>query len=156
MPTLTLETSIAAPIDLVFDLSRDLDVHAQTVPHTQERATGSSDGRRIGPGDTLTFEAAHFGIRQRLVSRITSFERPTLFADELVSGTFQSLRHTHTFESSVDGGTVMRDRLEFTSPLGILGKIADALFLERYMRRFLETRNRNLKRIAEEAIPTAP
>ena len=150
MPTIHLETPIDAPIELVFDLSRDLDVHARTVPQTNERATGSSDGRRIGPGDTLTFEAAHFGVRQRLVSRITAFERPTLFADELVSGAFHSLRHTHTFEA-VDGGTLMRDRLEFTSPLGILGKIADALFLERYMRRFLETRNANLKRIAEEA-----
>ena len=67
-----------------------------------------------------------------------------------MSGAFRSLRHTHTFEA-VPGGTLMRDRLEFTSPLGILGRIADALFLERYMRRFLETRNANLKRIAEEA-----
>ena len=155
MPTIILETPIAAPIDLVFDMARDLDVHARTVPHTKECATGSSDGRRIAPGDTLTFEAAHFGIRQRLVSRITAFERPTLFADELVSGAFRSLRHTHTFES-VEGGTLMRDRLEFTSPLGVLGRIADALLLERYMRRFLAARNRNLKRIAEEAAPTTP
>ena len=150
MPTLHLETHISAPIEQVFDLTRDLDVHARTVPHTHERATGATDGRRIGPGDTLTFEASHFGVRQRLVSRITAFERPTLFADELVSGAFKSLRHTHMFEA-VDGGTLMRDSLEFTSPLGLLGKIADTLFLERYMRRFLETRNRNLKRIAEEA-----
>ena len=43
----------------------------------------------------------------------------------------------------------MRDRLEWKSPLGILGKIADALFLRRYMLRFLVTRNRNLKAIVE-------
>ena len=154
MPIISLETHIAAPITLVFDLARDLDVHARTVPRTRETATGSSDERRCGPGDLLTFEATHFRVRQRLISRITAFERPSLFTDEMVQGAFRSLRHTHTFET--DGaGTVMRDQLEFTSPLGPLGRLADALFLEGYMRRFLQTRNANLKRIAEEA-PTPP
>lgn len=150
MPTIRLETKILAPIEMVFDLARDLDVHSRTVPGTRERAWGSNDGRRAGPGDTLTFEATHFGVRQRLVSRITAFERPTLFADELVRGTFRSLRHTHTFTATPDGGTVMTDVLEFTSPLGPLGRLADRLFLARYMERFLRTRNTLLKRIAEE------
>ena len=149
MPTIRLETQIAAPVALVFDLARDLDVHARTVPHTNEAATGASDGRRAGPGDTLTFHATHFGLRQRLVSRITRFERPVLFA------AFHFLRHTHEFEATA-GGTLMRDYLEFTSPLGLLGTLADRLFLERYIRRFLETRNANLKRIAEEAAGRNP
>ncbi len=66
----------------------------------------------------------------------------------MLSGAFQSLRHVHTF-TAIDGGTLMRDRLEWTSPLGLLGILADRLFLERYMRRFLVIRNRNLKAIAE-------
>ena len=52
--------------------------------------------------------------------------------------------------AKIEGGTLMRDRLEWTSPLGVLGHLADALFLERYMLRFLVTRNRNLKAIIEE------
>jgi ligand-binding SRPBCC domain-containing protein len=154
MPCIRLETSINAPIETVFDLARDLDVHSQTVPQTRERAWGSSDGRLVGPGDRLTFEATHFGVRQRLVSQVTAFERPTLFADEMLQGTFRSLRHTHTFQSTPDGGTLMCDILEFTSPLGLLGRLADFLFLTRYMERFLRTRNAHLKRIAEET--TAP
>jgi len=43
----------------------------------------------------------------------------------------------------------MRDSLTWTSPLGPLGVLADALFLKRYMLRFLVTRNRNLKAIIE-------
>jgi len=46
-------------------------------------------------------------------------------------------------------GTVMRDRFEFDSPLGILGRIADWLFLASYMRRFLVRRNAVLKQLAE-------
>jgi len=46
-------------------------------------------------------------------------------------------------------GTVMRDRFEFESPLGILGRMANWLFLTSYMRRFLVRRNQVLKQLAE-------
>jgi hypothetical protein len=43
----------------------------------------------------------------------------------------------------------MRDRFEFIAPLGVLGWLAERLFLARYMRRFIEERNVILKRSAE-------
>lgn len=45
--------------------------------------------------------------------------------------------------------TVMIDRFEFSSPLGLLGRIVDHVFLKGYMRRFIEKRNVILKRKAE-------
>lgn len=149
MPTIRLETHIHAPQETVFDLARDLEIHAQTVPQTREMAWGASEGNKVGAGDRLTFEATHFSVRQRLVVQVTAFEPPTLFADEMVRGAFRSLSHMHTFEAMPDGGTIMRDVLEFTSPLGPLGLLADRLFLTRYMTRFLQTRNARLKQIAE-------
>jgi ligand-binding SRPBCC domain-containing protein len=151
MPTLTLVTEIHAPIEQCFDFCRDLDVHTRTLPHTRERLVGPKTGGLAELGDTLTFEATHLGVRQRLTSRITEFQRPVLFADEALSGAFQSLRHVHTF-TAIDGGTLMRDNLTWISPLGPLGLLADALFLKRYMLRFLVTRNRNLKAIIEESV----
>jgi len=148
MPTITLATEIHAPIGLCFDLCRDLDVHTRTVAHTRERLVGDTRGGRAEMGDVLTFEATHLGVRQRLTSQITEFERPTLFAEEAISGAFASLRHVHTF-AEVPGGTLMRDTLTWTSPLGWLGGVADRLFLTRYMLRFLAIRNRNLKAICE-------
>ena len=47
------------------------------------------------------------------------------------------------------GGTLMRDVFSFQSPLGILGRIADFVFLKRYMRNFLIERNRVIKGTAE-------
>jgi hypothetical protein len=43
----------------------------------------------------------------------------------------------------------MRDVFDFQSPLGILGHIADRLFLIEYMRRFLLTRHALIKTVAE-------
>lgn len=148
MPTLTLVTEIHAPIERCFDLCRDLDVHTQTLPHTRERLVGVKTSGMAELGDVLTFEATHLGVRQRLSSRITELNRPALFADEALSGAFSSLRHVHTFKA-IEGGTLMRDNLTWTSPLGPLGIVADTLFLKNYMLRFLVTRNRNLKAIIE-------
>ena len=148
MPTITLATEIHAPIGRCFDLCRDLDVHTRTVAQTRERLVGDKTTGLAELDDVLTFEATHLGVRQRLSSLITEFERPMLFADEALSGAFQSLRHVHTFVE-VPGGTLMRDALTWTSPLGVLGTLADWLFLTRYMLRFLAIRNRNLKAICQ-------
>ena len=148
MPTIKLETKIQAPIELCFDLARDVEAHCATTSQTQERVV---DGKRTGLlelGDQITFEAIHFGIRQRLCSKIIEYDRPHRFTDQMVRGTFKSLRHVHEFESSGDG-TVMRDILIWESPLGILGVIADRLAVERHMRCFLLERNKGLKKLAE-------
>lgn len=149
MPLIRLETRIQVPIQTCFDLARSIDLHARTVGPTRERAVEGRTTGLIGAGDTVTFEAVHFGIRQRLASRITEFDAPRVFADVMTRGAFQSLSHRHEFAELPDGGTLMTDTLIFTSPLGALGVLADTLFLERYMRRFLLRRNQELKRIAE-------
>ena len=43
----------------------------------------------------------------------------------------------------------MRDVFAYVSPLGVLGRIADSLLLERYLRSFLMERNRVIKVTAE-------
>ena len=99
-------------------------------------------------GDEVTWEARHFGVKQRLTSRITAFDRPRHFRDSMVKGAFRRFDHDHYFEQA-PGGTRCRDVFDFDAPLGPLGWLAEHLFLERYMRRFLETRCRLLKDLAE-------
>ena len=102
----------------------------------------------LGPGDVVTFEAVHFGVRQRLTSKIVEFDRPNRFVDEMVQGVFASLRHVHEF--FVDGdAVVMRDTLTWRLPLGFLGTVADKLFVERHMKTFVVTKQLALRRGAE-------
>ena len=102
----------------------------------------------MGPGDVVTWEAVHLGIKQHLTTRITRFERPRLFVDEQVRGAFASFSHTHEFHPDGDS-SVMVDVFYYRSPLGFLGALADKLFFERYMARFLTERAEFLKRAAE-------
>jgi len=148
MTIITVETYIQAPVEICFDLARDIGLHCRTAASTQERAVGGVTTGLIGLGEEVTFEAVHFGIRQRLTAHITEFDPPHGFTDEMLRGAFKTLRHVHEFRSE-GAGTVMTDTLTWTAPFGILGKLADSLFLKAHMRHFLKERNANLKQIAE-------
>ncbi len=139
---------VYAPPQRVFDLARDPDVHVETASESGERIVTRTGSGLLELGDEVTFEARHFWIRQRLTSKIVVLELPVRFVDEMQRGAFKSLRHEHRFDP-VDGGTRMTDTLDFEAPFGLLGMAAGKLFLEGYMRRFLERRGEALKRIAE-------
>jgi ligand-binding SRPBCC domain-containing protein len=139
VPVIRVEARIKAPIELCFDLARDIDLHTRSTPGTSERAVAGVISGLIGPGESVTWEATHFGIRQRLTSAITQFDRPRHFRDSMQQGAFARIDHDHFFRE--DGGhTLMQDVFDYTSPLGPLGRLADFLFLERYMRKLLLAR----------------
>lgn len=149
MPTIIIETLINAPAERCFDLARDIGLHCQTTSKTGERAVAGVTSGLIELGQSVTFEAVHFGMRQRLTSRIVEFDRPKLFVDEMTKGIFASMRHVHEFETR-DKSTLMRDTVTWKSPLGVLGVFADGLFLKRYMMKFITERGISLKDIAEK------
>lgn len=139
-----LETWIAAPPERCFDLSLSVELHLASAAKSGERIVSGPTRRLLGPGDSVTWEGRHLGLRRRLTVQITAYERPRSFRDELVSGPFRRMRHDHWFEP-VDDGTQMRDEFEFASALPPL----DALIVKPYLRRFLEGRNETIKRVAE-------
>lgn len=148
MPTITLTTEINAPAEVCFDLIRDIRLHTKTTVESDEKAiAGVTDGM-IGLGQTVTFEGTHFGMRQRLTVKVTVFERPHLFVDEMTEGRFKSFRHKHEFVET-GGKTLMIDTLDWVSPLGIIGRIFDKVLLKPHLTNLVATRNSRLKAIAE-------
>ena len=149
MPVIELLTTINAPIESCFDTARSIEVHVESTKHTGERTIAGRTSGLIELGETVTWRAKHFGIWQNLSSKITDFNSPNFFVDEMVSGAFKSFRHEHYFLGD-DRQTIMRDVFIFESPLGLLGKLADWLFLKRYMTDLLVKRNLVIKEVAEK------
>jgi ligand-binding SRPBCC domain-containing protein len=83
-----------------------------------------------------------------LTSRITVFAPPRHFRDSLVRGAFARFDHDHWFDPHA-GGTLMIDVFDYAAPLGLLGRIAERLVLDRYLRRLLTERGRGIKAVAE-------
>ncbi|TDT47196.1 hypothetical protein CLV90_1269 [Maribacter spongiicola] len=148
MPKIELKTEINAKKEIVFDLSRSIDLHKISTEHTDEEAIAGVTSGLIGLNEWVTWRAKHFGIYQVLTSKITEFDYPNFFSDEMLKGAFKSFRHEHHFENTVDG-TLMVDYFDYQSPLGFLGKIADSFFLKKYMTDLLEKRNSTIKEFAE-------
>lgn len=148
MPIIEYEIHINAPIHTCFDLTRNVEVHTETTAKTKERAIAGVMTGLMENGDTVTWEAVHLGIKQRLTAKIIEMDRPYTFTDVMVKGAFHSFTHKHEFIES-GTGTIMKDTFSYKSPFGFIGKIADRLFLERYMRKFIADRANELKKIAE-------
>ncbi|WP_336618981.1 hypothetical protein [Jeotgalibacillus sp. ET6] len=67
----------------------------------------------------------------------------------MIKGIFHSFLHSHYFKKE-GTQTVMTDVFDYRSPLGPIGRAADKLLLEKYMKNFLSVRALGLKRLAEE------
>jgi ligand-binding SRPBCC domain-containing protein len=148
MPVIEIEIEINAPIERVFDLARCIDLHEETMSKTNEKAIGGVMKGLINHGEIVTWQATHFGIRQKLTSKITVYNHPFHFQDVMLKGAFKRFTHDHFFEPK-DGKVLMRDVFDYDSPLWFLGKIADALVLKNYMKKLLTERNQLIKGTAE-------
>ncbi len=148
MPTIKIQTIIKANKHIVFDLSRSIDLHKISTQQTNEEAIAGVTSGLIGMNQSVTWRAKHFGIYQNLTSKITAFEPPNYFVDEMEKGIFKRFKHEHIFKED-QGQTLMIDVFDYESPLGILGQIADKLFLKKYMQNLLQKRNETIKEFAE-------
>lgn len=85
MPAITLTTEIAAPVETVFDLCRSIDLHIESTSKTNEKAVAGRTSGLIDLGETVTWEATHFLVRQRLTVCIKRFDRPNHFRDSITT-----------------------------------------------------------------------
>jgi ligand-binding SRPBCC domain-containing protein len=148
MPRIEIKTKIKANKNIVFDLSRSIDLHKISTEQTNEKAIAGKTSGLIGINESVTWRAKHFGVYQNLTSKITEFDKPNYFVDEMQKGAFKEFKHEHHFVE-LNGETLMTDIFNYKSPLGFLGKFADKVFLKKYMTELLTERNRVVKEFAE-------
>jgi ligand-binding SRPBCC domain-containing protein len=148
MPKIHLTIFVAAPAKRVFDLSRSINLHKISTAGTNEDAIAGVTTGLISLNETVTWRARHLFKTRQFTSKITAMESPAHFTDEMQSGDFKSFNHQHYFKP-VENGTIMIDILNFETPYGIIGRWANAIFLKRYLQKFLEQRNNTIKEYAE-------
>lgn len=148
MPFIHLTTFIAAPQERIFNLSRSVDLHKASMKHHEEKIIDGAMSGLMNLNDTVTWTAKHFFKQRRLKIKITQFQKPDFFVDEQKEGDFKMMKHEHYFKP-IENGTIMIDQFHFETPYGIIGKIINKIFLEKYMTRLLNDRNNIIKEAAE-------
>lgn len=148
MTTVLLETHIAASVETCFNASLGVGLHLGSAADSGERVVQGRTSGLFALGEQITWEARHFGVKQRLTVEIAEWDFPRFFADRMVKGAFKSMRHEHYFEPAANG-TLMKDKFMYETPFGVFGEIFDVLLLKKHMTDFLLQRNKFLKQYCE-------
>jgi ligand-binding SRPBCC domain-containing protein len=148
MTTINLTTKIKASKQIVFDASRNINVHQQSASKSNEKAIAGVTSGLINLNETVTWRGKHFGFYLTHKSRITTMNLHDYFVDEMERGKFKTFKHEHFFEQE-NGFTIMKDKLQYETPFGIFGELFDILFLEKHLLKFLLERNKILKEVCE-------
>jgi ligand-binding SRPBCC domain-containing protein len=148
MPNIHLTTFIAAPVERVFDLSRNIDLHKESMTKHKEEAVAGTRFGLIEKDETVTWKAKHLFKTRILRTKITEMVKPMVFVDEQAKGDFKMLKHEHHFKPC-ENGTIMIDVIHFETPYGTMGRWFNALYLTRYIKKLIEQRNQTIKEFAE-------
>jgi ligand-binding SRPBCC domain-containing protein len=148
MPFIHLTTFIAAPQERVFDLSRNVSLHKKSMSDHNEKIVAGTMSGLMDMGDTVTWSAKHLFKERTLKIKITQIKRPDFFVDEQVEGAFPMMKHEHYFKP-IENGTIMIDQFRFETGKGLIGRMLNSLYLEKYMTRLLNKRNEMIRQVAE-------
>ncbi|SHG45332.1 Ligand-binding SRPBCC domain-containing protein [Flavobacterium micromati] len=147
MTKFKVKTKITAPLQTVFNISCDIDVHQKSVSPTKKIAIAGVTSGLINLNETVTWHGKHFGLYLTHKSIISKMETPSHFVDEILECRFKIFKHTHTCLRKNDI-TIMIDKLEYGTPFGLLGKLLDVVTLKKYLTNFIAERNHFIKQIA--------
>jgi ligand-binding SRPBCC domain-containing protein len=88
-------------------------------------------------------------------TRISVWEPTSRFVDEQEAGPYAYWHHLHEFEPEGDG-TRMRDQVTYRLPMGPLGELAHALWVQRQLRTIFDYREGAITRWASASTPAKP
>jgi ligand-binding SRPBCC domain-containing protein len=148
MTTINLLTKIKTHKQVIFDLSRNIDIHKLSTAKSNETAIDGLTSGLINIGETVTWRGKHFGFYLTHKSIISAMNLYDYFVDEMVEGKFKSFKHEHSFIDG-NGFVLMIDKIQYQTPYGIFGRLFDVLILKKHLTNFITERNKVLKELAE-------
>ena len=125
-------------------------------PHNLSKITPGNIGFKIRgevmdgpvqPGQRITYDLRPLlGIPLRWVTYIAIAKRPYRILDVQIQGPYKHWWHEHLFIAK-DGGTLMKDRVEYELPLGPLGDLVHAVVVRSRLKHLFDFRFRALDRL---------
>ena len=108
----------------------------------------STEIEEMFKGQIITYRIGLFpGISSNWVTEITAVQKEQYFIDEQRFGPYSMWHHLHAFEVLEDGTVLMKDKVHFKPPLGVLGKLAYGLFIKKKLKGIFEFRFEKLEKL---------
>ena len=143
------ESRIAAPPEVVFQFHESAGALTHLIPPWEKMSVVESAGS-LKPGSKVILAGRVLGlIPVRWVAVHTEYDPPTMFADRQESGPFAYWYHRHRFLDDGQGGTILRDEVEFHPPCGFLGRWLGGWLIRRKLERMFTYRHDTTRRLIE-------
>lgn len=143
-----MESVISATPDRVFAFHEAPGALASLIP-PWEKVRLEEGGGSLLPGSRVVMKTYLGPVPLRWVAEHTAYDRPHMFADRQVSGPFAKWEHTHRFLDDGEGGTILRDEVEYEVPLGVIGRMLAGGFVHRKLQKMFEYRHQKTKEAVE-------
>ena len=137
--TLRREQRIPRPIDQVFTFFSDAHNLEELTPPWLRFHVLSPRGIAIRKNTELNYRLRLHGISISWKTEIRIWDPPHRFVDLQRKGPYRLWHHTHLFEP-FNGGTKMTDVVRYRLPFGILGRLAQAMFVDRDVEKIFDYR----------------
>lgn len=146
--TFVKESRINATPEEVFGFHESPEALTQLIPPWENMKVAESSGS-LRPGSRVVLKGRAGIIPIRWVAEHTEYDPPRLFADRQESGPFAYWYHRHHVLDDDQGGTILRDEVEFQPLLGVLGRWLGGWLIHRNLERMFDYRHETTKRIVE-------
>lgn len=102
--------------------------------------TSNNSNEKMYPGMIITYKVSPlFGIKLNWVTEITHIKEKEYFVDEQRIGPYTMWHHEHKIET-IENGVLITDIITYQPPMGILGAIANSLFIKKQLKQIFEYR----------------
>lgn len=142
------EARINAPPELAFRFHESPDALKQLIPPWELVEVVESAGS-LRPGSKVVLRGRLGPLSMRWVAVHTEYDPPHLFVDRQESGPFAEWHHRHLCLDDGQGGTVLRDEIEYAPPLGPLGRWLGGRLIRRRLERMFEYRHETTSRLID-------
>lgn len=134
---------IPASLETVWDfVSSPANLKRITPDYMDFHVTSNTGQAKMYPGMIITYTVKPMlGIPIQWMTEITHVRDLAYFVDEQRIGPYKLWHHQHKLEE-INGGVEMTDIVTYSPPLGFLGAIGNALFIQKQLKEIFDFREK--------------
>ena len=146
------QTRIRAPPEAVFAFHENPGALERLTP-PWERVRLLEGGGSIRPGTRVVLAVPFGPFRMKWIAEHTEYEPDRMFADRQIRGPFASWYHRHLCIDDGQGGTILRDEIDYELPFGVLGRLFGSWLVRAKLAKMFDYRHEVTRRIVEAGGP---
>ena len=137
---------IPQPIEQVFSFFSKPENLEKITPQNLHFSILTSIPIDMKTGQVIDYLIRLKGIKICWSSIISSYDPPHSFVDEQIQGPFTNWVHSHNFKEK-NGGTIIIDHVKYSIPFGLIGRIANNIFVEKDLVDIFDYREKTIMEI---------